>query len=81
MSEFFKALEQAERDRARENQDEAQKASAAARIAPHENGTPPAEHPIAEPVVARQAVSTPEVEEAIRRLVPWFAARRSKSAA
>jgi aspartate/methionine/tyrosine aminotransferase len=27
------------------------------------------------------AVSTPEVEEAIRRLVPWFAARRSKSAA
>jgi len=65
MSEFFRALEQAERDRARESQqqEEAPKAPPAARVASHENGAPPAERPTAEPVVAKQAVAKPTVEE------------------
>jgi len=64
MSEFFRALEQAERDRARESQqEEAVKAPPAARVASHENGAPPAERPTAEPVVAKQAVAKPTVEE------------------
>ena len=64
MSEFFRALEQAERDRARESQqEEAVKVPPAARVASHENGAPPAERPTAEPVVAKQAVAKPTVEE------------------
>jgi capsular exopolysaccharide synthesis family protein len=56
MSEFFKALEQAERDRAKEEQAEAASAAATSRTAPPENRKP-------EPVVARPAAARPAVTE------------------
>lgn len=59
MSEFFKALEQAERDRARENQAETASAPPSARTTPGDNGTPPAETVVVEPVAVKQAAAEP----------------------
>lgn len=59
MSEFFKALEQAERDRLQEEQPGAASASPVARTAPRENGKPVAEHaPVKAPTPKAPAART-----------------------
>jgi protein-tyrosine kinase len=55
MSEFFKALEQAERDRVREDQAEVASAPAATRLASPPNGTP-----VTAPIVTKPPLPKPE---------------------
>src|SRR5688572_23330645 len=68
MSEFFKALEQAERDRLRQDEKETPAGTPVARAAARENGTIP------EPAVAKASVATVAKPTVPKRVAPEPAA-------